>query len=161
MVKDDIRQITIDGHRVSLFGLQEIFSQIKEMGIRNETEVKEQILKEVGKRNYMAPSYKEEYADALYEAFQLFSGEISERKNTGQLTIRVLGPGCYNCERLFELTLQVLSEMGVSADLEKLTDPGIQRQFGITATPALIVDNQVKVVGRLPTKEEIKRWIKR
>jgi predicted DsbA family dithiol-disulfide isomerase len=59
------------------------------------------------------------------------------------------------------LTLQVLSETGVpAADLGKITDPAIQKKLGITATPALIVNNQVKVVGRVPTKEEIKKWIK-
>jgi small redox-active disulfide protein 2 len=160
MVENDIKQIVIEGHKVSLFGLQEIFTQIKEMRIIDKAQLKEKIVKEVGKRNYIAPLFKEKYANTLYEEYQLFIGEIKERKDKGPLTIRVLGPGCYNCERLFELTLQVLSEMGVSADLDKVTDPAMQRQFGITATPALIVNNKVKVTGRVPAKAEVKEWIK-
>jgi len=160
MLENDIKQIVIDGHRISLVGLQESFIRIKEMGIKDRAQLKEQIVREIEKQNYIAPSFKEKYAAALYEEYQLFIGEIKERRESGPLTIRVIGPGCYNCERLFELTLQVISEMGISADLGKLTDPADKAKFGITATPALIVNNQVKVVGRVPTKEEIKKWIK-
>ncbi|MCX5884461.1 MAG: thioredoxin family protein [Proteobacteria bacterium] len=137
MLENDIKQIVIDGHRISLVGLQESFIRIKEMGIKDRAQLKEQIVREIEKQNYIAPSFK-----------------------SGPLTIRVIGPGCYNCERLFELTLQVLSEMGVSADLDKVTDSAMQRQFGITATPALIVNNKVKVTGRVPAKAEVKEWIK-
>jgi len=160
MPENDIKQIVIDGHRISLVGLQESFIRIKEMGIKDRAQLKEQIVREIEKQNYIAPSFKEKYAAALYEEYQLFIGEIKERRESGPLTIRVIGPGCYNCERLFELTLQVLSEMGVSADLDKVTDPAMQRQFGITATPALIVNNKVKVTGRVPAKAEVKEWIK-
>jgi len=160
MTENDIKQIVIDGNRVSLVGLQEVFTRLKEMGLRDKTTLREQIVKEVGERNYITPSFKEKYADALYEEYRLFLGEIGERKDKGPLTIRVVGPGCYNCERLFELTLQVLSEMGVSADIDKVTDPAMQRQFGITATPALIVNNKIKVTGRVPAKAEVKEWIK-
>ena len=160
MSDGDVKQIFVDGIKVGLFGLEEIFNQIKGKRIKDESKLKELILTEVGKRNYIPSSFREKYGNALLEEYRLFLGEIKERRESGPLTIRVIGPGCYNCERLFELTLQVISEMGISADLGKLTDPADKAKFGITATPALIVNNQVKVVGRVPTKEEIKKWIK-
>jgi len=159
MLENDIKQIVIDGHRISLVGLQESFIRIKEMGIKDRAQLKEQIVREIEKQNYIAPSFKEKYAAALYEEYQLFIGEIKERKERGPLTIRVVGPGCYNCEKLFELTLQILSEMGISADLDKITDPAIQRQCGVSETPAFIINGKVKAAGRIPVREEMKKWI--
>jgi hypothetical protein len=47
----------------------------------------------------------------------------------------------------------------IRESMTKMVDPAVQRQLGITATPALIINNQVKVAGRLPLREEMKKWI--
>lgn len=72
------------------------------------------------------------------------------------LAMKVLGPGCANCARLEQNTRQALSELGLAATFEKVTDyPEIMR-FGILKTPGLVVNEKVVVSGRVPAVDEVK-----
>ena len=72
-------------------------------------------------------------------------------------TIQVLGTGCKKCVSLKENVEAVLKEAGIQADVEKIEDLNEIIKFGVMSTPALAVDGQVKIVGRVATPEEIKR----
>ena len=74
--------------------------------------------------------------------------------------IQVLGTGCPKCKKLQEAVQKAATEAGIAFELEKVTD--IQRiiEFGVMSTPALVVDGQVKVMGRIPTEDEIKQLLK-
>ena len=65
-------------------------------------------------------------------------------------SIKVLGSGCANCERLAALTDQVLSDLGREERVEKVTDYAVMAAMGVMATPALAVDDQVVLAGRIP-----------
>jgi small redox-active disulfide protein 2 len=65
-------------------------------------------------------------------------------------SIKVLGSGCANCERLAALTDQALSDLGRSERVEKVTDYAAMAALGVMATPALAVDDQVVLAGRIP-----------
>jgi small redox-active disulfide protein 2 len=65
-------------------------------------------------------------------------------------SIKVLGSGCANCERLAALTDQVLSDLGREERVEKVTDYAAMAALGVMATPALAVDDQVVLAGRIP-----------
>ena len=69
--------------------------------------------------------------------------------------VQVLGPGCAKCDKLKELAQTAAEQAGVEATVEKISDMNVILGFGVMATPALVVDGEVKVVGRLPTAEEI------
>jgi small redox-active disulfide protein 2 len=71
-------------------------------------------------------------------------------------TIKVLGSGCANCERLAALTGQALAELGRSEQVEKVTDYAQMAALGVMATPALAVDDQVVVAGRIPALDALK-----
>lgn len=73
--------------------------------------------------------------------------------------IQILGPGCLKCTKLADLVQRAATDLGGEFQIEKVTD--IQRimEFGVMMTPALVVDGEVKVVGRVPTFPEIKRLI--
>lgn len=77
------------------------------------------------------------------------------------MEIKVLGPGCAKCKQTEEIVRQVVSEEGVAADIEKVTDIMKIAGYGVFGTPAVIVDGEVKCVGKIPKKEEIKTWIKK
>ena len=65
-------------------------------------------------------------------------------------TIKVLGSGCPNCRRLTKLTQDALAELGRPEQVEKVTDYTKIAAYGVMATPALVVDDQVVVAGRIP-----------
>ncbi len=70
--------------------------------------------------------------------------------------IQVLGPGCAKCAKLKENVEAAVKEAGVEATVEKITDINVITGFGVMMTPALAIDGEVKVVGKVPTTEEIK-----
>ncbi len=71
-------------------------------------------------------------------------------------TIQVLGTGCKKCVSLKENVEAALKELGVEADIQKIEDINQIVQFGVMSTPALAVDGEVKIVGKVATLEEIK-----
>jgi small redox-active disulfide protein 2 len=70
--------------------------------------------------------------------------------------IEVLGPGCAKCSVLYQHAEQAAKELGIEYDIRKVTDMGAIVGYGVMATPALVVDGQVKVAGRVPSTEQLK-----
>ena len=70
--------------------------------------------------------------------------------------VQVLGPGCAKCTKLKENADTAVSELGIEATVEKIEDINEITSFGVMMTPALAVDGEVKVVGKVPTVEDIK-----
>ncbi len=71
-------------------------------------------------------------------------------------TIKVLGSGCANCRRLTQLTEQALTELGLDASVEKVTDYAQIASYGVMTTPALVVGDQVLLAGRIPGLSSLK-----
>jgi small redox-active disulfide protein 2 len=75
------------------------------------------------------------------------------------MEIKVLGPGCKKCETTKKNVDDAVKESGVTADVIKVTDVMEIAKHGVFGTPAVVVDGEVKSVGKIPTKDEIKAWI--
>jgi small redox-active disulfide protein 2 len=76
------------------------------------------------------------------------------------MEIKILGPGCKRCETTMQNVMNAVAEAGINANVEKITDTLEIAKHGVFGTPAVVVDGKVKSVGKIPTKEEIKGWIK-
>ena len=76
------------------------------------------------------------------------------------MDIKVLGPGCAKCEQVEKIVKEVIAETGIDATVEKVTDLMKIAGYGVFGTPAVVVDEEVKSVGKIPKKEEIKSWLK-
>ena len=77
------------------------------------------------------------------------------------MEIKVLGPGCPKCKQTEQRVKEALAETGVDATVEKVTDIMEIAGYGVFGTPAVVIDGEVKSVGKIPSKEEIKAWIKK
>jgi small redox-active disulfide protein 2 len=75
------------------------------------------------------------------------------------MKIQVLGTGCQKCKTLAQVTEQAVSELGISAEISKVTDLKQIMAFGVMMTPALAVDGTIKVSGRVPGIAEIKAML--
>jgi small redox-active disulfide protein 2 len=73
--------------------------------------------------------------------------------------LQVFGPGCAKCKKLAEATEEAAKAMGIEYSLEKVSDLVQMMNQGIMSTPALAVDGEVKVVGRVPSTDEIKKML--
>jgi small redox-active disulfide protein 2 len=75
------------------------------------------------------------------------------------MDIKVLGPGCPKCEKTAQIVAAVIAETGVAATVEKVTDVMEIAGYGVFGTPSIVVDGEVKIVGKVPSKEEVRRLI--
>jgi small redox-active disulfide protein 2 len=76
------------------------------------------------------------------------------------MNVKVLGSGCARCKRLEELTRDAAKEAGIAVEIEHVTDPVRILDYSILSTPGLVVEEEVKMSGRLPRREEILAWLK-
>jgi small redox-active disulfide protein 2 len=75
------------------------------------------------------------------------------------MDVKVLGTGCARCQKLYEQTEQAIHELGLPATLAKVERIDEILRYGVMATPALVIDGQVKAAGRLPTAAELTTWL--
>ena len=71
--------------------------------------------------------------------------------------IQILGTGCPKCKKLAENTVAAAKALGLEYELEKITDINEIMKFGVMMTPALAVDGEVRIVGKVPSTDEIKK----
>ena len=74
-------------------------------------------------------------------------------------TLHILGTGCAKCNQLAAATKEAADSCGFEYQMEKVTDFTRFADFGVMITPALVVDGKVKVTGRVPSVEELKKLI--
>lgn len=73
--------------------------------------------------------------------------------------IKVLGPGCKKCHETDKVVRETVADAGSDATVEYITDIAEIAKHGIFSTPAVIVDGDVKAVGKVPSKADVKKWI--
>ena len=74
--------------------------------------------------------------------------------------IQILGTGCAKCKKLAENAEAAAKELGIEYELEKVTDINEIIKMGVVMTPSMVVDGEVKIVGKAPGTEEIKESLK-
>ncbi|MHB8092702.1 MAG: thioredoxin family protein [Syntrophales bacterium] len=75
------------------------------------------------------------------------------------MEIKILGPGCVSCEKVEKLVREAVAEAGIAADIEKVADVMKIVKYGVFGTPAVVINGEVKSVGKIPKKEEILAWL--
>lgn len=75
------------------------------------------------------------------------------------MEIKVLGPGCPKCKALYKAVVETVEEMGLSADVKKVEKLDEIIDHGVMLTPGLVVNGKVKTSGKVPGKEDIKKYI--
>lgn len=76
------------------------------------------------------------------------------------MKIQILGTGCPKCKKLAELADQAAQSLGLDYELEKVTDINDIIAMGVMMTPALVVDGEVKLTGKVPSVEDLKLYLK-
>jgi len=76
------------------------------------------------------------------------------------MEIKVCGPGCASCTKAEKIVKEAVEEAGIEASVLKVTDFAEMAALGVLSTPAIVIDGQVKCVGRIPDKKEVTGWVK-
>ena len=75
------------------------------------------------------------------------------------MKIEILGTGCSKCKKTKEVIEKVLKNEGVEAEVVKIEDIEKILNYGVMVTPGVVVDGEVKLVGKVPDEKDIKKWI--
>lgn len=159
MMEKDYRLVFVGNTQVGLIGLKEIFDELKTQKDEPESVLIERLVEQAARKNYIPDSIKEDYRKALFREFKKFLGDKIEEERGEFLEIIILGTGCFSCNQLEKDIFAVLSETGIKAGLNHITDPNRMAQYGILPPPALIINGKVKSKGTLPSKSMIKKWL--
>lgn len=122
-------------------------------------EVLARLYEEVARHNYIPPGKEDLYRKALIREYDRQLAGDSGRPEA-HLEIRILGPGCVSCNNLQKMVIEIMSEQQLAADVFQVHDPDEIGRFGIVRTPALVVNGEVRCVGRLPPKAQVEEWLR-
>ncbi|MGD9947820.1 MAG: thioredoxin family protein [Desulfobulbus sp.] len=75
------------------------------------------------------------------------------------MKIQILGPGCAKCTKLMDTAAAAAEELGIACEFEKISDVNQIMAFGVMMTPALVVNGEVKSVGKVPSLEDLKKML--
>ena len=77
------------------------------------------------------------------------------------MEIKILGPGCPKCQQTQKVVKEAVAASGVDAQIEKVTNVLDIARYGVFGTPAVVVDGEVKSVGKVPSQEDVLNWVKK
>ena len=76
------------------------------------------------------------------------------------MKIEILGTGCPKCNKLAEVSQKAAEELGITYEISKVKEINKIMDYGVMTTPALVIDGVVKIAGKLPTIEDVKKMMK-
>ena len=150
------KTIKIGKVTVGLLGLDIALVQLSGKDI-SEDEAVNFLYEQVAQKNYIPKQAVEPYKEALRKEYRRYHN-LGSAENQG-LTIRVLGRPCVTCNKIKVMLIDILQEKKVAADIEDVQDLDEIWRYGVTKTPALIINGEVKSAGFQPPRVQIEKWI--
>jgi small redox-active disulfide protein 2 len=160
MPEREVTQIMVGGHRIGIIDLKPALEEVaRDYKGRPEAEIKAALMKRLGRSNYIVEKARAGYEEAFYREYRKLVGEPLPDDPSGPLQIKVLGPGCPECDRLERDLMAVMAELSLPADLEHVRDIKQIACYGVMGSPALVIGGKVMAVGRVPSKSQLKQWL--
>lgn len=160
MSEKDITTIRISQQNIGIIGLSHALKNAaKHYPQKSDKSIKEEILHNLSKKNYIPESAKGAYGEAFLREFKKSIGQQFEDEPLEGIVVKVLGQGCSQCDRLEKEVMEIMATESISGDLEHVRDLKEIGKYGVLGVPALIINGSVKSVGKIPPKNQIKKWL--
>ncbi|MGD9043465.1 MAG: thioredoxin family protein [Desulfobacterales bacterium] len=160
MTQDEITQIKIGRHRMGIIGLKHVLAEVsREFVDRSDNAVSTELIRRLSEFNYIPEKSRKDYGQAFLREFKKFVGLPYEPQEIEGLEIKVLGGGCPCGDDLEQDLMAVMTEMNLAADIEHVNDPAEIGNYDVKGTPALIINGEVKAVGVMPQKVQLKELL--
>lgn len=158
MGQEDITHIRVGKFRVGISGLRRALEETKPLAGRPDPEIAQALYEALKKENYIPDAAREDYQRAFLREFKRSLGE-AVAEESGAPVIKILGPGCPNCQKLENLVLELLTELGLPAEVEHVRELAEITAHGVFSTPALIINHRLLAMGKVPGRETLKQWL--
>lgn len=112
----------------------------------------------ISRQNYIPADAAELYRLALATAYKHHRNQ--KEKSRQGMVIRILGPGCVSCNRIKTMVIDILNKLQLAADVVDIHELDEVWRYGVTTTPALLINDKVKSAGHLPTHAQVEAWIR-
>jgi hypothetical protein len=164
-MKSDITQIRIGKHDFGIIGLPAAIKMAAaEHKGASDDMIADALYKVLSKDNYISDNIKDAYKQAFLREYQKFLGlsVTAEGGIADELTVTVVGrTGCDRCKNLEMDIMMVLSELDLPARVGHVRDPGEIKRMGIHRLPAVLINDEVKCSGVVPSKAQLIKWFSR
>ena len=151
------RTIRIGNATVGLLGLDVALAQLAAKKISEDDAVKF-LYEQVSQKNYIPEQAVKPYKEALRREYRRYF-DLGGKTAGHSLTIRILGRPCITCNKLKNMLIDILQEKNIAADIEDVQDLDEIWRYGVTKTPALIINGEVMSAGIQPPRVKIEQWI--
>ena len=151
------RTIKIGNATVGLVGLDVALHQLRQQGDMDDEAAAAFLLAAISKDNYLPVGTEDQYRQALLQEFKRCRNPTADNEG---LTIRILGRPCVTCNKLKTMVIDILQEMSIAADIEDIHDLDEIWRYGVTKTPALLINNHVKSAGIQPPRFQVEQWLR-
>jgi small redox-active disulfide protein 2 len=148
MTDVDVSQIKVGKFTAGIIGLKSVLQDMAgEWAEKPDAQVAAELVERLS------------YGRAFLREFKKYAGKPYEEEAPEQLEIKILGPGCANCDRLEREVMEAVSELDLPAGIDHIRDIKEIGSYGVMGSPALIINGKVKAVGRVPMKSELRKWL--
>jgi len=151
------RNLKVGAVSVGLIGLDVALTRILSLPALDIPAAVNQVYAEIARQNYVPALAEEKYRQALEQEIRHLRG--GQARANAHLEVRILGTGCVSCNNLQKQVIEIVAEHGVAADVFQVHDLDEIGRFGVLQTPALVINGQVKSIGRIPTRAQIEEWL--
>jgi len=160
MADIDVSQVRVGDFTAGIIGLKSVFQEMAgEWAEKPEAQVAAELVERLSVKNYIADGAKVAYGMAFLREFKKFTGKPYTEEAPNQLEIKILGPGCANCDRLERVVMEAVSELDLPAGIDHIRDIKEIGKYGVMGSPALIINGKVRAVGRVPMRSELRKWL--
>ncbi len=155
---DAVVKIKVGEFAIGIVGLETALEEAVGADLSSDDEVAEYLLRLLKSKNYIPPKAEAEYGKAFLREYKKHTGQPVEAEKPQGLEVKVLGPGCPNCDKLEQMVYQVMETDNIIGSVEHVRDLKEIASYGLIGLPALVVNGEVKSVGRFPRENQLRQW---
>ena len=156
---DEVVQIKVGEFAVGIVGLKAAVEETVQATLPSDDKVAQYLLEQLRTKNYIPVKAESEYAKAFLREYKKHLGEPIEAEEPQGLEVKVLGPGCPNCDKLEQRVYQVMETENIVGRVEHVRDLKEIASYGLVGLPALVINGEVKSAGRFPRKNQLRQWL--
>ncbi|MGD8917247.1 MAG: thioredoxin family protein [Syntrophobacterales bacterium] len=157
--QDEVVKIRVGQFTVGIVGLKKALERAVDTNLASDQAVAGYLLKQLKTKNYIPPRAEPEYAQAFLREYKKYKGEEVGAEKSQGLDVKILGPGCPNCDKLEQMVYKVMADGGIVGSVEHVRDLKEIASYGLVVTPALMINGEIKVSGRLPRDSQLRQWL--